>query len=159
MLPSDTQIAAGNSPLATMWENAASFAKSKLRKQMRQLMPQCSIDFSRAELLQSGIERNEATPEIGPTYRGAHSPIPLDPQSCCQFFRAERAQKRGGDILQVPRRWKQKNCRCVETELQLPKRGLFSRCVSHSCAAQSLKQCQPSLKFLLLSYICRQKNG
>ena len=93
MLASDAQIAAGISPLATMRENASSFAKSKLRKQMRQLMPQCSIDFSRAELLQSGIERNEATPEIGPTYRGAHSPIPLDPQSCCQFFRAERAQK------------------------------------------------------------------
>jgi hypothetical protein len=93
MLPSDTQIAAGNSPLATMWENATSFAKSKLRKQMRQFMPQCSIDFSRAELLQSRIERNKASPEIGPTHRGTHSPTPFDPQSCCQFFRAERAQK------------------------------------------------------------------
>ena len=93
MLPSDTQIAAGNSPLATMWENAASFAKSKLRKQMGQLMPQSSIDFSWTELLQSGIERNEATPEIGPTHCSPHAPIPFDAQSCCQFFRAERAQK------------------------------------------------------------------
>jgi len=93
MLASDAQIAAGISPLATMRENASSFAKSKLRKQMGQLMPQRSIDFSRTELLQSGIERNEATPQIGPTHCGAHAPIPFDAQSCCQFFRAERAQK------------------------------------------------------------------
>jgi hypothetical protein len=46
---------------------------------MRQLMPQCSIGFRRTELLQSGIERNEATPEIGATHRRPHTSIPFHP--------------------------------------------------------------------------------
>jgi len=96
MLASDAQIGAGNSPLATMRENASSFAKSKLRQQMGQLMPQGSIYFSRTELLQSGIERNEATPEIGPTHGGPHPSIPFHPQARPETFGVECTQKRRG---------------------------------------------------------------
>jgi len=96
MLASDAQIGAGNSPLATMRENASSFAKSKLRQQMGQLMPQGSIYFSRTELLQSGIERNEATPEIGATRGGPHPSIPLHPQARPETFGVECTQKRRG---------------------------------------------------------------
>jgi hypothetical protein len=95
----NAQITASILPLATMRQNASSFAESKLGEQMSQLMAQRSIDFSRAKFLQSWIERNEETPEIGATYRGAHAPIPFDAQSRSQFFRAERAQKRGSEIF------------------------------------------------------------
>jgi hypothetical protein len=96
MLTRYAQIGAGDSPLATMRENASSLAKSKLRKQMRQLMPERSIDFSRTELLQSGIERNEATSEIGPTHRGPHPSIPFHPQTRPKTFCIECTQKRHG---------------------------------------------------------------
>jgi hypothetical protein len=67
---------------------------------MRQLMPQCSIDFRRAKFPQSWIERNEATPEIGATHRRPHTSIPFHPQARRETFRIEGAQKRRGAIFQ-----------------------------------------------------------
>jgi hypothetical protein len=135
----DAQVAAGFPPLAAVWQNASS-AKSKLGEQMRQLMPQCSIDFSRAKFPQRWVERDEATPKIGATHRRPHTSIPFHPQARRETFRIEGAQKRHGVVFQFARRRKRKNLRRVEAKFELPKRRLFSRCVSHSSAAQSLKQ-------------------
>src|SRR5437762_9117470 len=115
--------------------------------------------FSSGGSLQTGIERNEATAEIGSTHRGAHLSIPFHSQARPETFCIECTQKRRGANFQCACRWKRENFRRVEKEFELPKRRLFSRCVSHSFAAQSLKQSQPSPKFPLRLCIFRWKNG
>src|SRR5438874_10203373 len=157
-LTPDAQVAAGFPPLAAVWQNA-SFAKSKLGEQMRQLMPEGSIDFSRAKFLQSWIERNKTTPEIGATHRGPHASIPLHPKTHRKTVRIEGTQKTNGAIFQFAHRRKRKHFRGVETEFQLFKRRPFSRCVSHSFAAQSPKQSSLSPQFLLRSCLFRAKTG
>src|SRR6266550_1074895 len=97
--------------------------------------------------------------EIGAADGGSHAFVPFDPHAIRQNSRVESAQKGPGAILQFLRGRQLGNYRRVEKEFELPKRRLFSRCVSHSFAAQSLKQSQPSPKFPLRSCIFRGKNG
>ena len=79
-------------------------------------------------------------PEIGAADGCPHAFIPLDPHVIRQNSRVEPAQKGPGAILQCSCGRQKGNYRRVEKEFELPKRGLFSRCVSHSFAAQSPKQ-------------------
>src|SRR6266480_2699070 len=156
-LTADPQFATGVPPFPPVRLDPAP-AKTKMSQQMRQFMPQCPINFSGPKFLQRWVQGNEAMPEIGAANSGAHAFIPLDPHAIRQNSRVEPPQKGPGAILQFLRGWQLGNYRRVEKEFELPKRRLFSRCVSHSFAAQSLKQSQPSPKFPLRLCIFRWKN-
>jgi hypothetical protein len=74
-LARDPNITTRFSPLRSVRQNPST--RPMMCQQMGQLMTQRSIDFSRAELLQSRIKQNEAALEISTTDRGTHALVPV----------------------------------------------------------------------------------
>ncbi|MEP6603703.1 MAG: hypothetical protein ABJB69_07140 [Spartobacteria bacterium] len=72
----DAEIVAGPAPVRPVRRNAFTTG-TKLREQMRELMPKGAIDFPRAMFLQSRIQRDQLLARVGAAGATAQTRIPF----------------------------------------------------------------------------------
>jgi hypothetical protein len=92
---SDAEIATRIAPFHSMRQNPTP-PGAELRKQVRQFVSQCAVDFIHVVVADSRIQRDQLFAIIGATGSGLKARIPLHANFTRKFFRMQRAQKFAG---------------------------------------------------------------
>jgi hypothetical protein len=138
----DTKINTCRAPFFSVWRNSFAPFLSKLRKQMRELMTKCAIDFRVAKVTKTRIERDQFVSEVSATGAAFQACVPFHANVVRDATSAKRAQQLACfqfkiDIVvaaslcearRVPQ-GRGYSCRSSERQLELLKRQRI-RCLS-----------------------------